>query len=137
MRNEKNILAFDNINWDKTVNIGVNCTEEQKTLFRQMHSGLFSKYLFHPETFRAERVAWKTGKTLTIWAYFSTKLIALLLKMSILLKKNAKIIKVLSVFQATRWALKVSGWNKYLEKSPLCSGFHKGVHPRVSSHTNI
>ena len=40
--------------------------------------------------------------------------------MSILLEKHVKIIKVLSVFQATRWALNVSGWNKYLEKSPLC-----------------
>ena len=30
--------------------------------------------------------------------------------------KHAEIIKVLSVFQATRWALNVSRWNEYLEK---------------------
>ena len=39
-----------------------------------MHSGLFSKYLIHAETFRAQRVAWKTDKTLIILACFSTKL---------------------------------------------------------------
>ena len=32
----------------------------------------------------------------------------------------------MSVFQATRYALNVSGWNKYLEKSPLCI-FEKNV----------
>ena len=36
-------------------------------------------------------------------------------------EKHANKIKVLSVFQATRWALNVSGWNKYMEKSPLCN----------------
>ena len=37
-------------------------------------------------------------------------------------EKYAKFNKVLSVFQATRWALIVSEWNEYLEKSPLCIG---------------
>ena len=40
-----------------------------------LHSGLLSKYLFHPETFRA------TDKTLIKLAHFSTKLTALYLKM--------------------------------------------------------
>ena len=41
-------------------------------------------------------------------------------KMSILLKNTPYSSKFCQFFQATRWALKVSGWNKDLEKSPLC-----------------
>ena len=57
-----------------------NCFELIVTPFKTQWAkklikcGLFSKYLFHPETFRAQRVACKTDKTLIILACFSTKL---------------------------------------------------------------
>ena len=85
-----------------------------------VQSGLFSKHLFHPETFRAQRVAWKNWQNFDYFSVFFNKIDILSYKVFNFVDKNAKIIKVLSVFQATRWTLNVLGWNEYLEKSPLC-----------------
>ena len=63
-----------------------------------LHSGLFSKYLFHPETFRAQRVAWKTDKTLVIFSVFFNKIDILSYKAVNFVEKYVNFIKVLSVF---------------------------------------
>ena len=41
----------------------INHYEAREMMKKSLHIGLFSKYLFHPETFRVRRVALKTDKT--------------------------------------------------------------------------
>ena len=87
--------------------------------FLPTHSGLFSKYLFHPETFRGQRVASKPDKTLTILACFSTKLTFLAVMLSILLKNTPKLSKFCQFFKR-RVALEMF---RDETNSPLCNIF--------------
>ena len=75
------------------------------------HSGLFSKYFFHPETFRIKSVAWKTDKKFDNFSVFFNKINNFIAQNVNFVEKHAKIIKVLSVFQATRSSLNVSKWS--------------------------
>ncbi len=78
-----------------------------------MHSGIFSKYLLHPEASSVEGVVWKTDKTLTILSFFFFNNIAICSYKAInLVEKYAKIIKVLSFFLALPLTMHVSGCNE-------------------------
>ena len=56
------------------------------------HSGLFSKYLFQPETFRAQRVAWKTDKNFNKISAFFNKIDSFVAENVNFVEEHAKII---------------------------------------------
>ena len=69
------------------------------TYFQMHRVDFFQVFFFHPETFRAQRVAWKADKTLTLLACFSTKLTFWAMKLWVLLKNTLKLSKFCQFFK--------------------------------------
>ena len=81
-----------------------------------IHSGLFSKYSFHPETFRAQRVAWKTCQNFDYFSLVFNKIDVLSYKVINFVEKYAKIIKVLKSFLSDALGSKCFGMKQILGK---------------------